>query len=260
MSALPDHLQKLADQLPLPDISLLNPLAKAELLRPYLQRLLLDKLCQEIEPPASDSDSLQRLTRRLGLKDLAELDGWRLALGLGLQAIEAQASFDICLNQATEKVWGTEVPSRFLEQRSRYDQVVLSLLRFEDADLAQELYFQVREGESSFGDLIDAYAGDNPQLIRGQMGPVALQRLHPLLIRVVERYEEGDVVPPLDIEGTVHLIRVESVRKAQLDEAMRSQLLQEMRLEWLDGQLLRLQARIIALNPSPQEPMELKGA
>jgi hypothetical protein len=53
---------------------------------------------------------------------------------------------------------------------------------------------------------------------------------------------------------------VESVRKAQLDEAMRSQLLQEMRLEWLDGQLLRLQARIIALNPSPQEPMELKGA
>jgi len=260
MSALPDHLQKLADQLPLPDLSLLTPLAKAELLWPYLRRLLLDRLCQEAEQLASDSDSLQRLTGRLGLQDLDHLDRWRLALGLGLQDVEAQASFDFCLNEATEKIWGAEVPSRFLEQRSRYDQVVLSLLRFDDADLAQELYFQVREGESSFGDLIDTYAGDNPQLVRGQMGPVALQRLHPLLARVVERYEEGDVVPPLDLEGTVHLIRVESVRKAQLDEAMRSQLLQELRLEWLDGQLLRLQSRIIALNPSQQEPVELPEA
>ena len=44
----------------------------------------------------------------------------------------------------------------------------------------------------------------------------------------------------------VHLIRVESVRKAQLDEAMRSQLLQELRFEWLEEQLQQLQARITA--------------
>lgn len=44
----------------------------------------------------------------------------------------------------------------------------------------------------------------------------------------------------------VHLIRVESIRKAQLDEVMRSLLLQELRNEWLEEQLLQLRARITA--------------
>lgn len=52
--------------------------------------------------------------------------------------------------------------------------------------------------------------------------------------------------PPLDLDGMVHLIRVESIRKAQLDEVMRSLLLQELRNEWLEEQLLQLRARITA--------------
>ena len=246
MSSLPDHLQKLAHQLSLPEIASLSLLAKAELLRPYLQRLLLNALCKEIEPANQSPEALQLLCKRLRLANQTELDVWRQALGLELADIEAMAGFDTSLQLATEKIWGHEIPSRFLEQRSRYDQVVLSLLRFDDPDLAQELYFQVREGECSFGDLIDTYSANNPQLVRGQMGPVALHRLNPLLARVVERYGPGEITPPLDLDGMVHLIRVESVRKAQLDEAMRSQLLQELRFEWLEEQLQQLQARITA--------------
>lgn len=252
MNSLPDHLQKLFHQLPLPEIASLSLLAKTELLRPYLQKQLLNALCKEVEPAQQSPEALHLLCKRLGLADQAELDVWRQALCLELADIDAMASFDTCLQLATEKTWGHEIPSRFLEQRSRYDQVVLSLLRFDDADLAQELYFQVREGECSFGDLIDTYASNNPQLVRGQMGPVALQRLNPLLARVVERYGPGEITPPLDLDGMVHLIRVESIRKAQLDEVMRSLLLQELRNEWLEEQLLQLRARITAQQHLPE--------
>jgi hypothetical protein len=72
-----------------------------------------------------------------------------------------------------------------------------------------------------------------------------MQRLHPLLAKVVLRYPQKSLVPPIDIDGVIHLIRVEEVIKAELNETMRQQLLRELRNHWLLQQLTVLQRRLL---------------
>ena len=142
-------------------------------------------------------------------------------------------------------MWGETIPSQFLERRADLDQVILSLVRFKDPDLAQELYFQLKEGELSFGELVEQHATEADQLRRGLLGPMPIRRLNPLLAKVVERYPEKALIPPIDLDGTVHLIRVEAVKRAELNDSTRQRLLVDQRNRWLADQLKRLQRRIL---------------
>jgi len=81
------------------------------------------------------------------------------------------------------------------------------------------------------------------------IGPVSLDQLHPLLARVAERYAPGAVIPPLELNGTAHLIRVERLQKACLDDAMRQRLLLELRQQWLDQELNSLLGRLALHTP-----------
>ena len=144
------------------------------------------------------------------------------------------------------------MPGRFLERRASLDQVTLSVLRFEDADLALELYFQMVDGDVSYSRLIDRYGSQPGQPPRAMVGPVSFAQLHPLLARASERYAPGALIPPLEINGLVHLLRVEVLSKASLDEPMRQRMLIELRQQWLDEQLQLALDRLNApTRPSP---------
>jgi hypothetical protein len=53
------------------------------------------------------------------------------------------------------------------------------------------------------------------------------------------------LIPPLDISGRVHLMRVESLQPAQLDGPLQDQLLTRLRNRWLNQQLVRLREPIL---------------
>lgn len=245
---LSERLQKLGSTLPLPARDLLKPLAASDLLRPYLQRLLLEEMILRTGVEEPGAQELEQATRELaGRQDLpsdAELDRWRQAVGLDLAGFHDLATFPLRLERATQQLWGDQLPATFLERRADFDQVILSLVRFEDPELAQELYFQLQEGELTFAAMVETHAEGADRQRRGLVGPLPLRRLHPLLAKVVERYPEGALVPPIDIEGKVHLIRVETFHKAQLDDTVRSELLRTLRAAWLREQLQQLEQRL----------------
>ncbi|MCS5692039.1 peptidylprolyl isomerase [Cyanobium sp. FGCU-6] len=244
---LPDALQGIADRLPLPTGERLRDLALHGELSDHLRRRLLEGLAElAADSDRADEDCLQRLRQQLGLVSDEALEAWRRRMGLDLSDLRRCATYPRRLQQATEDTWGPSLPGRFLERRADLDQVVLSLVRFRDPDLAQELWFQLREGELAFGELVERHATGSDRDRRGLVGPIPLQRLHPLLARVVSRYAERAVVPPIDIDGTVHLVRIESIQRAELDERVRGRLLLELREAWLAEQMARLQDRMLA--------------
>lgn len=247
MSLFPEDLQRISSTLALPEGELLQELFRHELLLPWLQRLLLEALAEQAPPsalPEVDEQQLLRQAGLLGLEDVEQLDRWCTRHSMPLATLQAVASFQARLQAATEALWADEVPGRFLERRSSLDQVTMSVLRFEDADLAQELYFQLVEGETVFAQLIERYGNQSGQPPRALVGPVALDQLHPLLARAAERYGPGALIPPLDLNGRVHLLRVEALTKASLDGPMRQRLLQELRQQWLDQHLQTLLRRL----------------
>jgi parvulin-like peptidyl-prolyl isomerase len=248
---LPPAVRTLGDSLSLPGIDLIRQLSAVELLENYLQRRLLEGLCDEVvgAPEASGGEdpsaSLLAYARRQGLDSLDTLDGWRQSRGLSLDQLERLVSFETRLQQASETLWAGEVSSLFLEKRAEFDQVVMSVVRIDDADLATELFFQLQEGELSFPELVESYAQGLDRTNRGIVGPIRVQQLNPLLAKVVRRYRPGVLIPPLDISGRVHLMRVESLQPAQLDGPLQDQLLIRLRNQWLNPQLVRLRDRIL---------------
>lgn len=247
MTLFPEALQRISTTLPLPEGELLEKLFRHELLLPWLQRQLLEALAEQAPQatlPLVDEQQLLRQAGLLGLEGVEQLDQWCLRHAVPLASLQAVASFQARLQAASEALWGDEVPGRFLERRSSLDQVTMTVLRFEDADLAQELYFQLLEGETLFAQLIERYGNQSGQPPRALVGPVALDQLHPLLARAAERYGPGALIPPLDLNGRVHLLRVEALTKASLDGGMRQRLLLELRQQWLNEHLQTLLQRL----------------
>lgn len=248
-TALPAEVQSLGDRLPLPEAGLITTLAASELLEAYLQRQLLDALCDAVLGPATAPEdataALLALGQRHGLGSLEEVEAWRHGCGLSLDQLERLVVFEQRLRQASEQLWDSEVSSTFLQRRADFDRVVMSVVRFEDPDLATELFFQLQEGALSFAELVEHHAQGLDRANRGLIGPIRVQQLNPLLARVVRRYRPGVLIPPLDINGCVHLMRIESLQPAQLDGPLREQLLLSLRSGWLRQQLARLRQRLL---------------
>lgn len=258
--SLPPAISELGDHLPLPEPELLSNLAATELLDAYLQRRLLEALVAmgsglsgatgqpgtegEGESEIGPEEALLAYGRRRGLADLEALDAWRRSRGLDLEQLERLVGFEAGLGVVTEELWSAQVASLFLKERLSYDRVVMSMVRINDPDLATELFFQLQEGELSFPSLVEHYAQGNDRTNRGLIGPIHLRQLNPLLAKVVRRYAPGELIPPHDINGCVHLMRVESLESAQLDEPLRQQLLGQLRGQWLARQLSTLQQRL----------------
>lgn len=248
-TALPAGVESLADRLPLPPATLITTLASSELLDAYLQRQLLEALCDTVLGPAGPlndpADALLAFGQRHSLATLEEVEVWRHGCGLSLDQLERLVLFEQRLRLATEQLWDGEVASTFLQRRADFDRVVLSVVRFEDPDLATELFFQLQEGSLSFSDLVEHHAQGLDRANRGLVGPIRVQQLNPLLARVVRRYKPGVLIPPLDINGCVHLMRIESLQPAQLDAPLREQLLLSLRSQWLREQLAHLRQRLL---------------
>ena len=253
-SLLPAQLQDLGSNLPLPPPELLAVLARHELLTSWFQRRLLEELASfpipaspdTASPPSEEESEAQLLAyaRRCGLDGVEDLDPWRRSRGLSLADLDALASFDQRVERASQWLWSQELPGLYMQRRGDFDQVVLSMVRVRDPDLATELFFQLQEGECTFHEVVDLHAEEADRLRRGVLGPLPVNRLNPLLMRVVRRYKPGELIPPLDLNGFVHLIRVESLQPTPLDDRLRTQLLADCRNRWLRDQLLRLRDRL----------------
>lgn len=248
--SLPPAVQSLSDTITLPEPEMIRALASCELLDAYLQRLLLESLCdqvlgRELTPLEDPAESLLQYGRRHGLDSMEAIDAWRDACGLDLARLEQLVAHESRLQQATETLWANGVASTFLQQRSSFDQVVLSIVRLDDPDLATELFFQLQEGSLSFAELVESYAQGQDRTNRGVIGPIRVQQLNPLLARAVRRYRPGVPIPPLDVNGRVHLMRIESLQPAQLEPALRQQLLVGLRSQWLGSQITRLRQKLV---------------
>ena len=136
--------------------------------------------------------------------------------------------------------FAAEANSLFLQRQRGLEQVLISLLQLDDQQLAQEFWFRLQAGETTFEDLSQHGIGPERDL-RGRLGPIAIQdldaTLHPLLMRL----KPGELATPLlNPDGTVLLLRLEQRWPAQLDAQTRQQLEQELYDDWRDAQLSAL--------------------
>jgi hypothetical protein len=138
--------------------------------------------------------------------------------------------------------YGADVELRFLERKLELDQVTYSLIRVEDQELAEELHQQILEGEADFADLAPLHSQGQERHTRGVIGPVPLALAHPAIVNRLRTGEPGQIWEPFHLVNIWLILRMEQRFPAQLDQATRDQLIEELFDLWFQERVRLLMA------------------
>lgn len=141
------------------------------------------------------------------------------------------------LQKFKQAQWQHKLDHYFLQCKTQLDQVIYSLIRTQDADLTNELYFRLLEGEQSFAELAAQYSQEPEAAKGGLVGPVEIGAYYPSFAHVLTTHAPGDLLTPLPLEDCVVIIRIEQKIPARFDEATQQRLLDELFAAWLDAEL-----------------------
>jgi len=112
----------------------------------------------------------------------------------------------------------------FKENRYKFNKYIYSLIRNNDINIIQELYYQVESGESSINELAKKYSIGNEKLKKGIIGPVKESDINP---KILERLQSSDmdfISEPFQIADTWYIIQKEGFIEAGFDKQIKNEI------------------------------------
>ena len=230
---MPNPLQALFDE------SEIAALVRRMELLPQLVRRHQEELIVEQVPIPSEwlEEQRQALLGDQPLVEALESRGWsELDLDLHLQRPEA-------LRRFAKQRFGPGLEDTFLASRGGRDQVIYSLLRVRDAGLARELWIRMEEGETTFAEAAHQHGVGEEAQRKGVIGPMPIGLLQPeVLQEILRSLRPGELSAPRQLGEWHVLMRLEQLKPARFDEAMREQMLQEALNAFLEERVKRVLA------------------
>ncbi|AFY70890.1 hypothetical protein Pse7367_2634 [Thalassoporum mexicanum PCC 7367] len=228
----------MVDDIPIQAGELLPLLAKYRLLPKLKQELIIDQAIADIHLTAAQQEQAQQ--QFLAKYQISEPEAQQAYLnyyGLtGDQLVEI-ADREARIEIYKQQTWGHKLESIFLTQRSQLDIVTYSLIRTNSAEVVQELYFRIKDGEQSFTEVASTYSEGPEAQTGGLLGPTPLHNLHPSIAQHLLIAKPGQIQPPISIDKWYILLRLEQKQAAVLDDVMRQSLLGQLFQQWLEQQL-----------------------
>lgn len=162
---------------------------------------------------------------------------WLQNQGMTLEQMQDLAIRPVKIEKFKTATWEPKVGSYFLACKTSFDRVVYSLIRTKDKGTALEVYFRIKEGEQSFGELAQQYSQGAEADTGGGVGPVPLSQPHPAIAKILSISQPGQLWHPLRLEEWFIVLRLEKLFPARLDEQMRRHLIDQLFETWLDEQI-----------------------
>ena len=175
-----------------------------------------------------------RYQRQHSLQSEEEKKGHIAKLKLTEAELEERILRSYRINQLAKARFGAKAEGRFLVMKERLDTVVYSLLRLDSRSLAQEFYLQIAHNEASFSDLAGTYSQGPERNTKGVVGPVPLNRSHPILMEKLRAATPGRLLEPFKVDKWWLVARLEKIAPATFDEQMADKMSMELFQEWLE--------------------------
>jgi parvulin-like peptidyl-prolyl isomerase len=136
-----------------------------------------------------------------------------------------------------QTLFGKEVEQFFIQNRSKFEQVILYQFIVKDEKLAQELYYQIEEGEISFYKAARLYDIDENRRYKcGYEGKVYPWALMPEIAPLVFSTSPNQLLGPIKTESGYNLLIVEDYIPAELTSKRYQEILDSMFQQWLDAE------------------------
>jgi parvulin-like peptidyl-prolyl isomerase len=211
-----------------------------------LKELVIDEAIEAIAlSPDDGAAAVDRLWQANRITTPEQCQTFLAQRGLTEADLPALAERHQKIEQYKLDTWGNQVESHFLERKASLDRVLYSLIRTQEAGLAQELYFRIQDDGQPFADLARQYSEGQEAQTGGLIGPVELSVPHPALGRILATSQPGQLWPPTRLGEWFVIVRLEKFFPARLDDATRQRLLDELFNTWLIEQVkVTLQANL----------------
>jgi parvulin-like peptidyl-prolyl isomerase len=214
---------------------LISLLASYQMLPQVRRELIIDEAIASIDcTPEEITSAKQQFFAERQLKSEDELKAWMAYQGLSVNQLEAMTVRKLKVEKFKQMTWGKKLESYFFQSKGRLDKVIYSLLRTQDIGIAQELYFRIQAKEQSFAEVARQYSLGPEAQTGGLVGPVELSQLHPAMAQLLVNSQPGQVVPPNRIGEWFVIVQLEKFIAAQLDDAMKMRLLNELFETWMN--------------------------
>lgn len=213
-------------------------LVEYQLLPQLLQEIILDQAVKDIE--CSDPEKTAAYNQFCQQNQLAseeQVQAWLQHHNMSREELKKFVVKKLKIAKYKEITWGDKVESYFLKRKPQLDRVVYSLIRTDKPEIAQELYFRIQEGESTFSELAAEYSLGLEAQTGGLIGPVEMTAPHPKIAQMLSTSQPGQVLPPTRVEDWLVIVRLENYLSAKLDPPMRQRMLEEMFRDWIQQQI-----------------------
>ncbi len=221
-----------------PPAELVPLLKRYQLLPEMLRELAIDRAITEVECSTDEQmTALKQFYDRHQLIDEDRLEQWLKAYGVERPYLSEIAIRNFKIDKFKQQIWGSKVGSYFLKRKAQLDRAIYSLIRTSDIGIAQEIYFRSIEGEQTFEEIARQYSQGAESKTGGLIGPVELGTPHPAIAQLIMTQPIGQVCRPVQLEQWFVIVRPEQIIPAQLDDAMRQRLIDELFQTWLQEQL-----------------------
>jgi parvulin-like peptidyl-prolyl isomerase len=213
----------------LPDL-----LRRYQLFPQLFRYLIVDKALAQVSlTPEEEQTALKAFYQQQNIASDTERQQWLAQRQLSQEQLQFEATRPLLLQKYKQETFGPKVETYFISRKAKLDRVVFSLIRVQDHNLAQELYFRILEGEQSFADVARQYSQGTEANTGGVVGPTPLSNPHPAIARLLSVSQPGQLWAPVRLENWSIVLRLEKLLPAQMDNETRQQLLEELFEQWL---------------------------
>ena len=213
-------------------------LAQYQMLPRLAQEIIIDKAIAEIECTEEEkTQAYNQFCQQNKLSSEEEVETWLRKQGMRREQLESLMTKRLRIEKYKVKTWDNEVDGYFIKRKSQLDRVVYSLIRINRPEVAQELYFRIQEGDSTFSELAMEFSQGTEAQTGGLIGPVEINAPHPKIAQILSTCKPGQLIPPTRVGEWIVIIRLENYLSAKLDPPMRQRLLDEMFREWLNQEV-----------------------
>ncbi|MEG4111058.1 MULTISPECIES: peptidylprolyl isomerase [unclassified Microcoleus] len=209
-----------------------------------LQKKVIEKAARERGLTVTP-DEIQavgdQLRREKRLEKAADTIAWLVDQMISVEDLEAGIRDRLLAQKLAEHLFSKEVEKIFVQNKLQFDQIILYQIVVANPQLAQELFYQIQEGEISFFDAAHLYDIDeNRRHLCGCAGKVYRWGLKPDIAVAVFSAKPGEVIRPIETELGYHLFLVEKFLPTELTPERYQEILQNLFNEWLANEVNHL--------------------
>ncbi len=236
---------------------ILSLIVSYRLLPQLASELIIDQAIASVTCTLEEQEQACRhFYERNQLVTEAQRQVWLKHYGMTPEQLEAIPIRTLRIEKFKHATWGHRLESHFLAHKAQFDQVIYSQICTKNAEAAQELFFRIQDGEQTFAELAQLYSQSAEAVNGGRIGPVALSKTHPMLAQKLSISKPGKLWPPMQLDEWTVIVQLEELIPAQLDEAMRQNLLNHLFETWTREQIYQ---HAYSVQPMPPEPIPLEA-